>query len=63
MSTGWQFNISQIASKVENRIALALPVLRMERLAVVIPIFLASSLLLMSSRSRILSRLMIIAIA
>src|SRR5256885_15509188 len=38
MSPGWHESDSQIASSVEKRIARALPVLRIERLASVIPI-------------------------
>lgn len=37
ISPGWQFNISQIASNVLNRMALAFPVFRIERFAGVIP--------------------------
>ena len=37
MSLGWQFKALQMDSKVENRIALALPVLSIERLAKVKP--------------------------
>src|SRR5262249_10599289 len=43
MSPGWHESASQIASSVEKRIARALPVLRIERLASVIPIRSASS--------------------
>src|SRR3954470_8100986 len=43
MSPGWQESASQIASRVEKRIARALPVLRIERLASVIPTRSASS--------------------
>lgn len=43
MSPGWQSKARQMASRVENRMALALPVLRMERLAWVMPIFSARS--------------------
>src|SRR5436305_12727856 len=43
MSPGWQESASQIASSVEKRIARALPVLRIERLASAIPIRSASS--------------------
>jgi hypothetical protein len=38
MSPGWHDSASQIASSVENRIARALPVFRIERLASVMPI-------------------------
>ena len=43
ISPGWQSRALQMASRVEKRMALALPVLRMERLAWVIPIRSASS--------------------
>src|SRR5262245_66517991 len=43
MSPGWHESASQIASSVEKRIARALPVLRMERLASDSPIRSASS--------------------
>ena len=43
MSPGWQFSSRQMASSVEKRIALALPFLRMERLAGVISTRSASS--------------------
>src|SRR5688572_27722095 len=43
MSPGWQESASQIASSVEKRIARALPVLRIERLASVIPTLSARS--------------------
>src|SRR6267378_569681 len=42
-SPGWHESASQIASSVEKRIARALPVLRIERLASAIPIRSASS--------------------
>src|SRR6266700_3607933 len=43
MSPGWHESASQIAASVEKRIARALPVLRIERLASAIPIRSASS--------------------
>src|SRR5687767_13674556 len=43
MSPGWQESASQIPSSVEKRIARALPVLRIERLASVMPTRSASS--------------------
>src|ERR1700730_7484023 len=43
MSPGWQPSAPQIASSVENRIARALPVLRIERLASVMSMRSASS--------------------
>src|SRR5215813_8835382 len=42
-SPGWQESASQIASSVEKRIARALPVFKIERLASAIPIRSASS--------------------
>ena len=44
MSPGWQPKVRQMASRVVKRIALALPVLRIERLANVKPTRSASSL-------------------
>ena len=44
ISPGWQSSSLQMASRVVKRMALDLPVLRMERLAVVMPILSASSL-------------------
>src|SRR5437762_10806679 len=46
-SPGWHESASQIASSVEKRIARALPVLRIERLASVIPMRSASSVSVM----------------
>src|SRR6185369_6251464 len=43
MSPGWHDNASQIASSVENRIARAFPVFKIDRLASVIPSRSASS--------------------
>src|SRR4249919_2168045 len=43
MSPGWQPNAPQIASSVEKRIARALPVFRMDRLASVMSTRVASS--------------------
>jgi hypothetical protein len=43
MSPGWHESASQIASSVEKRIARALPVLRIDRLASVMPTRSASS--------------------
>ena len=45
MSPGWHESASQIASSVEKRIARALPVLRIERLASVSPIYAREDLL------------------
>lgn len=60
MSPGWQSSASHIFSSVENLIALALPVFSIDRLAVVIPMVFARSLLLifllanMTSKSTII---------
>jgi hypothetical protein len=62
MSPGWQSKALQIASKVENRIALALPFLSMEMLAIVIPTFSVSSVTLIFLLANITSIFMIIAI-
>ena len=43
MSPGWQLRARQMASRVEKRTALALPVFRMDRLACVMPMRSASS--------------------
>ena len=43
MSPGWQSSTSQIAFKVENRIALTFPVLILERFTLEIPTFYANS--------------------
>jgi hypothetical protein len=43
ISAGWQFKILQIASKVENLIAFALPVFKIEIFAIVISNFSESS--------------------
>src|SRR5690606_7036751 len=43
ISPGWQSSSLHIASRVENRMALALPFFRMEILAMVIPTFSAIS--------------------
>ena len=61
ISQGWQFRISQISSKVENRIALAFPVFEIERLTVVIPISSANSLEHIFRFARITSGLITIA--
>ena len=60
MSPGWQSRTVHRASRVEKRMAFALPVLRMEILAGVIPTFWASSPEDIFLRASITSRLMII---
>lgn len=62
ISPGWQFSALQIDSSVENLIALAFPVLRIDRLAVVIPTMSANSLLRILRFASITSRLMMILI-
>jgi hypothetical protein len=37
MSPGWQFRTRQMASKVENRMAFALPLFRIDKFAMVMP--------------------------
>ena len=56
MSPGWQSNSLQIALSVENRIAFALPDLRFDKLAVVIPIAFAKSLLFIFLKASITSK-------
>src|SRR5205809_7821831 len=63
MSPGWHGSDSQIASSVEKRIARALPVLRIERLASVIPIRSASSVSVIRRSWRRSSSLTVIAIS
>src|SRR5688572_27166987 len=57
MSPGWQSNALQMASSVENRMALALPFLRMERLAMVMPTRSESSVTLILRFAIMTSRL------
>src|SRR5215813_11333346 len=59
MSPGWQSNALQIASRVENRIALAFPFFRMERFAIVMPTFSESSVTLIFRLASITSILTI----
>jgi hypothetical protein len=61
MSPGWQSSALQIASKVENRIAFALPFFKTEMLAMVIPTLSASSVTLIFRFANMTSMLMIIA--
>ncbi len=62
ISPGWHSNTSQMASRVENRTALAFPVFKIERFAVVIPIFSANSLDRILRLANITSRFKIIGI-
>src|SRR5580704_7305251 len=56
ISPGWQFRALQIASKVENLIAFAFPVFRMDRFAMVISTFSASSCSCIFLRASMTSR-------
>src|SRR5437868_1315499 len=59
MSPGWQSNALQIASRVENRIALAFPFFKIERFAIVIPTLSVSSVTLILRLASITSILTI----
>jgi hypothetical protein len=61
MSPGWHSRALQIASKVESRIALALPFFKMEMLAIVMPTRSASSVTLIFRFANMTSMLMMIA--
>jgi hypothetical protein len=61
MSPGWHWSALQIASKVDSRIAFALPFFKMEMLAIVMPTFSASSVTLIFRFASMTSMLMIIA--
>src|SRR5262245_8132014 len=61
MSPGWQSRARQMPSRVEKRMALALPFFRMERLASVMPTRAASSVTLILRLASITSRLTIVA--
>jgi len=63
ISPGWQSKALQIASKVENRTALAFPFFKIDKLAIVIPTFSASSVTLIFLFASITSMLIIIAIS
>ena len=56
MSPGWQSRASQMASRVEKRIAFAFPVFKIERFAIVIPTFSESSVMLIFRFASITSR-------
>ncbi len=61
-SPGWQSKALQIASRVESRMALALPFLSMEMFAMVIPTFSVSSVTLIFRLANMTSIFIIIAI-
>src|SRR5262245_47856577 len=61
MSPGWQSRARQIPSRVEKRMALALPFFRMERLAIVMPTRVASSVTLIFRLASITSMVTIVA--
>src|SRR5262245_55139911 len=61
MSPGWQSSARQMPSRVEKRMALALPFFRMERLAIVMPTRSASSVTLIFRLASITSMLTIVA--
>jgi hypothetical protein len=60
MSPGWHSSALQIASRVESRIALALPFFKMEMLAIVMPTRSASSVTLIFRLANMTSMLMMI---
>ena len=60
MSDGWHSKASQIASNVENRIALAFPFFKIDRLAMVIPTLFDSSVKLIFRFASMTSKLMTI---
>src|SRR6476659_1597712 len=62
ISPGWHSSALQIASRVDSRIAFALPFFKTEILAIVIPTFSASSVTLIFLLANMTSMLMIIAI-
>jgi hypothetical protein len=61
MSPGWQSSDSQIDSRVESRIAFALPFFKMEMLAIVMPTFSDNSVTLIFRFANMTSMLMMIA--
>src|SRR5688572_1566338 len=61
MSPGWQSRAWQRASRVEKRMALALPFFRIERLAIVMPTRSASSVTLIFRLASITSMVTIVA--
>src|ERR1044071_8935657 len=63
MSPGWHESARQIASSVEKRIARAFPVLRIERLAKVIPVRSASAVSVIRRSWRMSSSLTVIAMS
>ena len=63
ISPGWHLSALQIASRVDKRIAFALPFFKTEILAIVMPTFRASSVTLIFRFANITSMLIMIAIA
>ena len=63
ISPGWHLSALQIASRVDKRIALALPFFKIEIFAIMMPTFSASSVTLIFRFANITSMFMIIAIA
>src|SRR5262249_7294865 len=61
ISPGWHSRALQIASRVENRIALALPFFSTEMFAIVMPTFSASSVTLIFRFANMTSTLMMMA--
>jgi hypothetical protein len=61
-SPGWHCNALQSASKVDSRIALALPFFKTEMLDIVMPTFSASSVTLIFRFANMTSMVMMIAI-
>src|SRR5262245_11496127 len=61
MSPGWQSRARQMPSRVEKRMARALPFFRMDRLAIVMPTRSASSVTLIFRLASITSMLTIVA--
>jgi hypothetical protein len=61
MSPGWHSRALQIASRVDSRIAFALPFFKMEMLAIVMPTFSESSVTLIFLFANMTSMLMMIA--
>ena len=63
ISPGWHSRILHIASRVEKRTAFALPVLRIERFAMVMPTFSESSVMLIFRFASMTSRFTCIAMS
>lgn len=60
MSAGWHSRILQIFERVENRIARAFPVFKIDKFAKVMPIFCASSVIEILRSTKMRSRLTLI---